>query len=182
MMTYARAVRQWCQRPASFVTTICFGVVAIQTMNWLAYVHARNLVSFLVPSSTQLLSLTIGTIFMFRTLQLIGGVTWTLIKPLAPLPPRYKEDDPDLPFVTVQIAMRNEELDVVAGHCIKSAFALNYPAERLEIQLIDNSDVTGHYLAIKRYVESIANQQLANRRPSLSFIHRDGTEGYKGRN
>jgi cellulose synthase/poly-beta-1,6-N-acetylglucosamine synthase-like glycosyltransferase len=84
--------------------------------------------------------------------------------------------------VTVQIALRNEEIEVVATYAVESAFALNYPAERLEIQVIDNSDRPEQYLPIKRYVEAMDCRKRGSRRPSVSFIHRDGTEGFKGRN
>jgi len=78
----------------------------------------------------------------------------------------------NLPFVTVQIPIRNERLDVLKIS-LDSALDLNYPKDKLEIQLIDNSDVNFmDYGRIKDYAES----------KGVIFIHRDGIEGLKAGN
>ena len=43
----------------------------------------------------------------------------------------------DLPFVTVQLPMYNE--DVVAERIIKASCMIDYPLDRLEIQVLDDS-------------------------------------------
>jgi cellulose synthase/poly-beta-1,6-N-acetylglucosamine synthase-like glycosyltransferase len=77
-----------------------------------------------------------------------------------------------LPFVTVQIPIRNEKFDVVKI-CLDSALELSYPKNKIEIQIIDNSDIEfSDYRKIKEYAES----------RGIIFIHRGGIEGLKARN
>ena len=102
--------------------------------------------------------------------------------------PLSRLDQSVLPRVTVQVPTRNEPFEVVKM-TLESAMSLEYPAEQLEIQVIDNSDkylrdLDGqtdlakpnmNYWRLKEFVESLSNK-------GLIFIHREGTEGYKAGN
>jgi cellulose synthase/poly-beta-1,6-N-acetylglucosamine synthase-like glycosyltransferase len=174
----ASAVRRWCAKPGALYTTVCLVFVSLQSLNVIGYLYARELSALALPRSTQLLWLTIGPALMFCALQILCTFVWSLLIKPPPLPPPYAADRADLPFVTVQIPLRNEELDVVARYSLASAFALHYPPDRLEIQVIDNSDTPERYLPIQRYL----NAEAARRRVSAVFLHREGTAGFKARN
>ncbi|MDR1998177.1 MAG: glycosyltransferase [Candidatus Margulisbacteria bacterium] len=77
----------------------------------------------------------------------------------------------ELPQVTIQIPCRNEPLEVVKNNSLKSALELNYPREKLTIQLMDNSD-PGKYEELADYC----------REQGVKFIHREGRDGGKARN
>jgi cellulose synthase/poly-beta-1,6-N-acetylglucosamine synthase-like glycosyltransferase len=161
---------------------VCLAWVGLQTLNLVGYLRARELSALVLPRSTQLLWLTIGTALVFRLLQVICAFAWSLLTKPAPLPPPWAVDRADLPFVTVQIPLRNEELEVVARYSIASAFALRYPPDRLEIQVIDNSDSPERYLPIQQHLEAEAARQPEGKRVAVVFLHRDGTVGFKARN
>ncbi len=76
-----------------------------------------------------------------------------------------------LPRVTVQLPMYNE--DVVAERIIKATCQLDYPLDRLEIQVLDDS--TDHSADIAR----IACDQWAAKGFPIKYIHRANREGYK---
>jgi cellulose synthase/poly-beta-1,6-N-acetylglucosamine synthase-like glycosyltransferase len=80
-------------------------------------------------------------------------------------------DTAELPQVTIQIPCRNEPLDVVKNNSLKSALALNYPREKLTIQLVDNSE-QGKYEELAAYCQE----------QGVKFIHREGRDGGKARN
>lgn len=172
------AVGRWCARPGALYTTVCLLFVSLQSLNLIGYLYARELSALALPRSTQLLWLTIGTALMFLALRVLCAFVWSLLIKPPPLPPPYAADHADLPFVTVQIPLRNEELDVVARYSLASAFALHYPPNRIEIQVIDNSDSPESYLPIQRYLKA----EAARRRVSGVFLHREGTAGFKARN
>ncbi|MBI4169905.1 MAG: glycosyltransferase, partial [Acidobacteria bacterium] len=76
-----------------------------------------------------------------------------------------------LPFVTVQLPIYNEVY--VVKRLIRAACALDYPADRLEIQVLDDStDETTQIAA-----ETIA--ALRGRGPDIRHIRRGGRAGYK---
>ncbi|GBR75644.1 glycosyl transferase GTA-type super family [Candidatus Termititenax persephonae] len=77
----------------------------------------------------------------------------------------------ELPQITIQIPCRNEPLDVVQNGSLKSALALNYPKDKLTIQLVDNSE-QGKYEELAAYCEE----------QGVHFIHREGRDGGKARN
>lgn len=56
--------------------------------------------------------------------------------PLPPLP--ALSDSPSLPMLTVQLPLRNER--AVAVRVMRAAAALDWPADRLELQVLDDSD------------------------------------------
>lgn len=87
---------------------------------------------------------------------------------------RYPEldvNDPNIPVVTVQIPLYNEQY--VAERVIDCVAAFNYPASKLEIQILDDStDETK---------DIVANRVAYWQQQGLDFkhIHRTNREGYK---
>ncbi len=76
-----------------------------------------------------------------------------------------------MPFVTVQIPIYNERF--VAGRIIAGVCALDWPQERLEIQVLDDStDETRHIIAAL-----IADYQAQG--VNITHQHRDERTGYK---
>ncbi len=82
-------------------------------------------------------------------------------------------NEKDLPFITVQIPIKNENFDILKI-TIDSALALEYPKSKIEFQIIDNSTETNaqNYIRTKEYAE----------KNNIIFIHRDGSEGWKAKN
>jgi len=78
---------------------------------------------------------------------------------------------PDLPRVTVQLPMFNE--DTVAERIIRATCAIDYPLDKLEIQVLDDS--TDHSADIAR----AACEQWAAKGYPVKYVHRDNREGYK---
>ena len=66
-------------------------------------------------------------------------------------------DGATLPMVTVQLPMRNERL--VAARAIRAACALSWPQDRLQIQVLDDSDASDDTVAIVD--AEVARQRLA---------------------
>src|SRR5436190_3547652 len=77
----------------------------------------------------------------------------------------------ELPYITVQLPMYNE--DVVAERIIKSSCLIDYPLDRLEIQVLDDS--TDHSADIAR----AACDEWAAKGYPVEYIHRDNREGFK---
>jgi cellulose synthase/poly-beta-1,6-N-acetylglucosamine synthase-like glycosyltransferase len=77
----------------------------------------------------------------------------------------------DLPFVTVTIPTYNEPFEVLKNTSIKSALALDYPRDKLEIMIMSNSK-TGHDEELKSYCEQ----------NGITYLHREGRDGGKARN
>ena len=77
----------------------------------------------------------------------------------------------DLPPVTVQLPIYNERY--VVKRLIETAVALHYPADRLQIQVLDDStdDTTGQAAAL------VARYQAAG--VNIQLLHRDDRRGYK---
>src|SRR6266480_4293876 len=76
-----------------------------------------------------------------------------------------------LPRITVQLPMYNE--DCVAERIIKATCLLDYPLDRLEIQVLDDS--TDHSADIARR----ACEEWAAKGYPIKFIHRENRIGYK---
>jgi cellulose synthase/poly-beta-1,6-N-acetylglucosamine synthase-like glycosyltransferase len=76
-----------------------------------------------------------------------------------------------LPRVTVQLPMYNE--DFVAERIIKAACQIDYPKEKLEIQVLDDS--TDHSADIARK----ACEEMAALGHPIKYIHRGNRQGYK---
>ena len=77
----------------------------------------------------------------------------------------------ELPAVTVQLPMYNERL--VARRIIEKACEIDYPADKLQIQVIDDS--TDDTVDIARQTVAEARAKGFN----IEYIHRDHREGYK---
>ncbi|HYO10395.1 MAG TPA: glycosyltransferase [Tepidisphaeraceae bacterium] len=77
----------------------------------------------------------------------------------------------ELPRVTVQLPMFNE--DTVAERVIRSACQIDYPLDKFEIQVLDDS--TDHSADIARK----ACEEWAAKGIPIKYIHRTNREGYK---
>ena len=173
-------VQRYEKHPGAFYIFVLTAVVAIQIVSFLALKFDGRTVEVVLPTYTHILALTVGTVFLFRAVQLLGALSWTKLARGKPLPNSYARDMADLPVVTVQIPLRNEPLEV-ASAAIDAAFALNYPPECLEIQVIDNSSSPEFYEPINSYVEAM-RQKAGHAAPSVRFLHREGTVGFKAGN
>src|ERR1041384_4784049 len=76
-----------------------------------------------------------------------------------------------LPRVTVQLPMYNE--DIVAERIIRATCQIDYPLERLEIQVLDDST---HHSA---QIAERACQEWAAKGYPIKYIHRENRQGYK---
>src|SRR3954469_17009050 len=76
-----------------------------------------------------------------------------------------------LPRVTVQLPMYNE--DIVAERIIKASCQIDYPLDKLEIQVLDDS--TDHSAEIA----ASAVAEMAAKGYPIKYIHRTNREGYK---
>jgi cellulose synthase/poly-beta-1,6-N-acetylglucosamine synthase-like glycosyltransferase len=84
-----------------------------------------------------------------------------------PVPKIYEQ----FPSVTVQIPLYNERL--VAKRIVDATAALEYPSERLQIQIVDDStDATAEIIA-----ERVAYYQQQGL--NISHVHRTNRQGYK---
>ena len=88
-----------------------------------------------------------------------------------PQPGRVFEDESSLPVVTVQLPLYNERY--VCERLIEAVAALDYPADRLEIQVLDDS--TDETTAI---VEE-AVQRWRAQGVDIQLLHRTDRTGYK---
>jgi cellulose synthase/poly-beta-1,6-N-acetylglucosamine synthase-like glycosyltransferase len=79
--------------------------------------------------------------------------------------------DSELPAITVQLPMFNE--DMVAARVIEATCAIDYPRDRFEIQVLDDS--TDHSADIARE----ACEQWAARGINIKYLHRSNREGFK---
>lgn len=77
----------------------------------------------------------------------------------------------DMPSVTVQLPMYNE--DMVAERVIRATCLINYPKDKLEIQVLDDS--TDHSADIAR--EAVT--EMAAKGHNIVYIHRTNREGFK---
>ncbi len=85
--------------------------------------------------------------------------------------PRSRFDEEDLPVVTIQLPMFNEMF--VAERLIDAAASVDYPRDRLEIQVLDDStDATSLIARIK--CDALREQGL-----DIAYIRRDDRRGYK---
>ncbi|MEZ5331018.1 MAG: hypothetical protein R2991_02970 [Thermoanaerobaculia bacterium] len=89
------------------------------------------------PASSAILALyylVLGILAFYGLHRLILlGILWRRRGPEAPEPP----EPADWPFVTVQLPLYNERC--VASRLLEAACRLDYPRDRLEIQVLDDS-------------------------------------------
>src|SRR5712691_3183790 len=91
---------------------------------------------------------------------------------------RYRDKEPKagpalvpLPVVTIQLPLYNEMY--VADRLIEAVCGIDYPRDRLEIQVLDDStDVT-------RSIAELAVQRLAAQGFDIKYIHRSDRTGFK---
>src|SRR5262245_6102133 len=84
-------------------------------------------------------------------------------------------DCDDLPHVTIQLPLFNEA--TVAVRLLEHVARIDYPRDRLEIQVLDDStDETGSLVraAIRRFADDDATRDL-----DIAYIHRVDRTGYK---
>ncbi len=112
--------------------------------------------------------LTVLTIYMFYFGILIVLYLWHR-REAAPTLPEISEED--LPIVTVQAPLRNER--DVARRIINSIAALDWPRDRLQIQVLDDSD--------DETIEIVNQeaQRLIAQGFSVQVLHRQHPTGYK---
>ncbi|KFJ42164.1 glycosyltransferase family 2 protein [Francisella philomiragia] len=90
---------------------------------------------------------------------------------------KFEETDEEL-GCSVVITTRNEPFDV-CKLTFDSAYQLDYPTDKIEIIIVDNSDLDhSDFLKWQGYVNNHNMQDGI----SCKFIHRNGTEGFKPRN
>jgi cellulose synthase/poly-beta-1,6-N-acetylglucosamine synthase-like glycosyltransferase len=82
-----------------------------------------------------------------------------------------KSEYKTLPRVTVQLPMYNE--DVVAERIIKASCLIDYPRERLEIQVLDDSTDGSAQIAQE------AVREMAEKGHNIHYLHRADRVGYK---
>ncbi|MDJ0761917.1 MAG: glycosyltransferase family 2 protein [Myxococcota bacterium] len=85
--------------------------------------------------------------------------------------PEIKNRFEELPFVTIQLPMFNERY--VAERLIEAASRINYPADRFEIQVLDDSTDDTTAIAQKK-VDRVAARGL-----NACLIHRTDRTGFK---
>ncbi|MGC9357008.1 MAG: glycosyltransferase family 2 protein [Anaerolineae bacterium] len=86
-------------------------------------------------------------------------------------PPLPALVDTQLPTVTVQIPLRNERY--VARRIIQAVAALDWPDDRLEIQILDDSDDITTTIVHKQSAE------LRRKGRDIYLLHRDHSQGHK---
>ncbi|MGH2537673.1 MAG: glycosyltransferase family 2 protein [Candidatus Promineifilaceae bacterium] len=113
--------------------------------------------------------LTLGALALFG---LLGAVTlwlfWRHRDEAFPCPPA---DEASLPAVTVQLPLYNERF--VVEKLLRDVAALDYPADRLDIQVLDDSDDETTEIAAG------VVRQLSRRGVDIHLFHRPEREGYK---
>src|SRR6185312_6958043 len=101
-------------------------------------------------------------------------LAWVRVTRPAPKVPMAKLSDHDLPHVLVQLPVCNEgylALRVAAAAC-----ALNWPRDRLTIQLLDDGDSENHH-ALAAAVRAAAAPDVA-----IQVLRRGSREGFKAGN
>ena len=85
--------------------------------------------------------------------------------------PRRRRRFADLPIVSVQLPMYNEKL--VAERIIEAACKIDYPTDKLQVQVLDDSTDESAEIA-RRCVE-----RMTRRGHDVVYIHRSHRQGYK---
>lgn len=96
------------------------------------------------------------------------GLFLQVRKERSPLP---SSTDSDLPSVTVQLPIYNER--EVVQRLITAATALDYPRDKLEIQVLDDSTDETYELAAE-YVKVCQQKEI-----NIQILHRDNRHGFK---
>ena len=83
---------------------------------------------------------------------------------------RYAESE--LPTVTVQLPMYNE--DMVAERCIRATCLIDYPRDKFEVQVLDDSNDP----VAAEIARAVCEEQAA-RGVNIKYIHRASRDGFK---
>jgi cellulose synthase/poly-beta-1,6-N-acetylglucosamine synthase-like glycosyltransferase len=102
-----------------------------------------------------------------------SALVWKLWKHRAELPPAAPRNVPDaeLPYVTVQLPLYNEP-DVLE-RLLDTVAQMDYPRERFEVQVLDDSTDDSRHLARQK------TEELRRRGIDAVYIHRTDRTGYK---
>lgn len=118
--------------------------------------------------------LTVAYVTLLLLVSLYGLHRWWLMwvfKKTVAKVPRARERFAELPVVTIQLPMFNEA--TVAERVIDAACEVDYPAEKLQIQVLDDSTDACKEIARRRV------EYWANRGVDIEFIHRVDRTGFK---
>ena len=147
---------------------LAIGWISPAILQWFDHAALRYPIPDLIETA---IALGFGMVFILNLSLTFSTGLWMLVKdPRIPMEP-LNRNAKDLPSVTVQVAIRHEPFPLLK-RTIDNLVALQYPHERLEIQIIDNSDQESSCRDVKSYCDL----------HGVTFIHRDGTEGFKARN
>lgn len=114
---------------------------------------------------------TMTGILMYCLLQLVLAYHYLRSKMRLKAPPIHSMDLDDLPFVTIQLPIYNEMY--VADRLIQAICQINYPKNRLEIQVLDDStDETVDI--VEKVIEDYIKQGF-----DIKHIRREIRTGYK---
>jgi cellulose synthase/poly-beta-1,6-N-acetylglucosamine synthase-like glycosyltransferase len=108
-------------------------------------------------------------IFLFSLSQL--HLTWIFLRNKRNHPPSPDENVAFEPSITIQLPIYNEKY--VVERLIDAITALDYPKNKLEIQVLDDSTDETSQIILKK-LESIRPLGL-----NVKFIHREDRQGYK---
>ena len=122
-----------------------------------------------VALAVALARLALWLLLVAASLHLLRGAAWALRHPLPPPPPAAAVET--LPFLTLQLPLRNEP--AVAPRLLAAAGALDWPRDRFEIQVLDDSDDETRAL-VDRAAAALAERGLA-----ITVIRRDDRRGFK---
>ena len=112
----------------------------------------------------------LGVLSAFGVYRVKQVVDFWRCRRAAPRPKSFFKED-DLPRVTVQLPLFNEVY--VVERLLEAVAAINYPRERLEIQVLDDSTDETRTVAER----AVARQRAAGL--DVRYIHRDDREGFK---
>ena len=118
---------------------------------------------------TALAQLGLQAMLCAAAIHLLRSALWALRHPLPTLAPLPALDG--APFVTVQLPLRNER--DVAERIVRAACALDWPRDRIEVQVLDDSDDE-----TRAIVDRVA-AALGNEGRDVQVVRREGRAGYK---
>ncbi len=72
-------LRPQLDQPGVFYSILLATLCAIQLLNLFLFLRGGEAVRTLIPAYTQALSITIGTVFLFRGLQMLGALIWAAL-------------------------------------------------------------------------------------------------------
>jgi len=90
--------------------------------------------------------------------------------------PPARFDEAELPFVTVQLPIFNEQF--VIDRLMEAVCSLNYPRDRFEIQVLDDSTDETRTVA-REMVERYASGAMGMAPQPIVYLHRTNRHGYK---